>query len=116
MGVKTGHFPDFGHGQAHVLGQGAQMAGREMAIFILDKMQEFDQQIAVAGARAQQRLHLCKGVILILAALGRCPPLAAPGFPHAFAACLIECHLPRPFACLPQQVPKRAHSINIEYP
>jgi hypothetical protein len=42
----------------------AQMRCRQMAIRILDQVQEFDQQITTARARAQQRLNLAKRGII----------------------------------------------------
>ncbi len=93
MGVEAGHFIDLGHAQAHFLGQGAQVRGREMAIFILNQVQEFDQQVAVARAVAQKRPHLGLGRVIDLAAFRRDPPLALARFPDALA--FIQCH-----ACL----------------
>jgi len=46
-------------------------------------VQEFDQQIALPGAVPQKRADLGQRGIVKLAALGRAPSLAAPGFPDA---------------------------------
>jgi hypothetical protein len=41
-----------------------QMRCRQMPVSILDQMQELDQQITTARARAQQRLNLAKRGII----------------------------------------------------
>ncbi len=75
MVVERGDFVDLGLGQAHVLGQGAQVPGGEMAVAVLDQVQELDQQVAAAGPGAQQLTHIGQGLVLDRPALG--PPVAA---------------------------------------
>jgi hypothetical protein len=81
MGVEGGDLPDLGLGQTHLLGQRAQMRGRQMALGILDQVQMLDQQVAAARAVAQQRPHLGQRGIVELAALGRRAPAALARFP-----------------------------------
>lgn len=58
MRVEGRDLVHLGLRQAHLLGQRRQMARGEMAVAVLDEVQEFDQQVAPPLARAQQRLHL----------------------------------------------------------
>ena len=98
MRVETGDLIDFGHRQAHLFGQGAQMRGREVSIAVLDQMQVLDQQVAVARAVAQKRANVLPCRVLHLPTLGVMPPLALAGFPDALLR-----FLPRRFAVIIQR-------------
>jgi hypothetical protein len=52
------------------------MAGAQMAVFILDKVQIFDQQVFQQIARAQERADFPDGVWIGLTALGVGVPLS----------------------------------------
>ncbi len=92
MGIEGRDLVDLGLGQPHLVGQRRDMGRREMAVGVLDQVQEFDQQIAAARPVAQKRadLGLCR--VIHLPALGRAPALAgALLFPDAFL--IVEwCH------------------------
>ena len=84
MGVEGRDLIDLGHGQFHFFGQRAQMGGRQMAEFILNQVEIFDQQIAATRAVTQQITDLGPSGINQLASLG-CPATFAGGlFPYAF--------------------------------
>src|SRR5262245_2543862 len=53
------------------------MAGRQMAVLVLDEMQELDQQIAPALGTAEKGAHLAKSLGFALPALERGAPPAA---------------------------------------
>ena len=90
MGVEGRDLPHLGLRKAHLFGERAQVAGGEMAVGVLDEVQELDQKVAPARLVAQKRAHLGKSGIIKLAPLRRRAALAAPGFPCALP--LIECH------------------------
>jgi hypothetical protein len=54
-----------------------------MTKFVLDKMQVFDQQIALARTAAQKAADIIPSIILQLAAFGRVAPFAFARFPDA---------------------------------
>ena len=60
---------------AHFLGQRADMGGGQVAVGILDEMQELDQQVASPRTLSQQTPHLCQSRIVQLPALRRLAPL-----------------------------------------
>jgi len=99
MGVEAGDLVDLCLAEAHFLGQRAQMCGGEAAICVLNEMQMLDQQVAAAGARAEQVADLLPGLIIELAALRCAAPFAACRFPDAFFVAVgIESH-GRTFCC-----------------
>ena len=94
MGIEGGDLIDLRHGDLHLLGQGREMAGGEMAIAVLEEMQELDQQIAVARPVAQQGMDLRPGLRLDLPALARRRRLAP-------ARARVDQPLQRPIAVMP---------------
>ena len=61
VGVEGGDLVDLGHRQFHFLGQGGQVAGRKVAVTVLDQVQVLDQQVAPAGKIGQKVPHLVQG-------------------------------------------------------
>jgi hypothetical protein len=56
-----------------------------MTVFILNKMQKFDQQIRATFGIPQQRLNIDQGLILILAPLWCVTAFAFARLPNTFA-------------------------------
>ena len=83
MRVEGSDLVDLRHAQAHFFGQSAQMSRGEVAVFVLNEVQMFDQQIAVARLGAQKVAHFGPCCIVELAALGVVAALALAGFPDA---------------------------------
>ena len=81
MGVESGDLIDLGQRQPHLLCQGGEMRGRQIAVTILDQMQMFDQEVAPAFAVAEQRADLIEGMRIDLPAFRRARRLALPGSP-----------------------------------
>ena len=90
VGVECRDFVDLGHGQKHLLREGAKVPGGEMSEMILDQVQMLDQQIPAAGAVGEKRPNLVPRRIIQLAAFGCPAALAASRFPNAFA--IVQCH------------------------
>ena len=95
MRVEGGDLVDLGLGQAHLFGQRAQVRGGKVAVRVLNEVQKLDQQVAVARAVAQERLHPGQRVIIQLAALRVVAALAPARFPNALV--VIKCHVPHAF-------------------
>ncbi len=68
--VERGDLVDLGLGQAHLLGQRAQVARGQVAVAVLDQVQVFDQEVAAARAGAQQLAHIGQRLVLDRPALG----------------------------------------------
>ncbi len=84
VGVEGCGLEHLGEGQSHLVGQGGQVIGRDLAEGVLDQMQVLDQQVALARALAQQGLdrHLGAGVDL--------PPLRRGASPLPAPARMLE--------------------------
>jgi hypothetical protein len=67
------------------------MRSAQMTEFILNEMQEFDQQVPIAGPVAEKFQNLAMRLIFQLTAFGGFAPLALTGFPNAFAI-VQRCH------------------------
>src|SRR5690606_27965197 len=89
--VEGGDLIDFHHAEAHLLRQRAQMGGGQVAVFVLNEVEVFDQMIALNDPVTQQSLNVSPTRIVKLASLGRNATLAATGFPYA--ATLICAHV-----------------------
>ena len=79
MGVKGRDLVDLGHGEAHLIGKGGEMGGREVVIGVLDEMEMLDQKVAPARTITQQRPDLGQRLGVELTALGLGPSALAPG-------------------------------------
>ena len=71
MVIKSGDLINFGLRKFHRFGQRRHVRSGKCAVFILNLMQEFDQQIAPHLAARQQRGDLRARLRIDLAALGR---------------------------------------------
>ena len=62
--VEGRDFVDLGEREAHLLRERREVRCRKMPVAVVDLVEVFDQQVALAGFVAQQRLHLgqCLGV------------------------------------------------------
>jgi hypothetical protein len=80
MGIEGRRLEHFGEGEAHFIRERGEVGGGDLPVGVLDEMQMLDQQIALAGSAAQQRLYLGLGARLDLAAL-RNRPGASPVAP-----------------------------------
>ena len=69
MMVESGRFIDFGHGQLHFNRQGQQVAVGQATVAVLELVQVFHQQVAVAGFIPQQLADVGQRLV------GRNPPL-----------------------------------------
>ncbi len=70
VGVEGGDFIDFGLRQTHLFGQGHDVAGRQLTVFVLDQVKEFDEQVAPTRAVAQKRANLVQRGVVGLPSLG----------------------------------------------
>ena len=70
MGVEGRDLVDLGLRHVQLFGQGGEMSGRQMAVLVLDQVQEFDQQIAPPLGISQQGADLGLRRRLDLPALG----------------------------------------------
>jgi hypothetical protein len=62
MGIKGRDLVDCCLRQARLLAQSAQMAGRKTVIAILDKVEEFNEEVRLARPRTQELTHLAERV------------------------------------------------------
>ena len=53
--VEGRHLVDFGHGDAHLVGERLQEPGRQALLVILNEVEIFDQQVALARLRPEDR-------------------------------------------------------------
>ena len=81
MGVEGRDLVDFGERELHLLRQGGEMRGGQMAVMVLDEMQMLDQQIAPPRPVGQQRQHLFERLRIDLPALRRARRPAPAGSP-----------------------------------
>jgi hypothetical protein len=73
MRVEGCRLEHFGKGQAHFLGERGQVRRGDLAVGVLDPVQVFDQQVAVARRLAKQCPNRIRGARLDLAPLGHRP-------------------------------------------
>ena len=100
MGVEGRDLVDFGLGKPHLFGERAHMGRGQMAVAVLDQMQEFDQEITVARLMTEENLDFRKRLIIQLPTLGMgsALPLAAAGMPPFSWITFGRCHdLPHSF-------------------
>ena len=71
--VERGDFENLGLRHAQFRGEGRKVPRRKVAMAILDQMEIFDQQIALARQIAKKGLDLLNSSRLDLASLGNCP-------------------------------------------
>src|SRR5262249_14904524 len=60
MRVESRNLVDLGERKLHLLCERSKMSSGEMTVTILNKVQMFDQKIALAGTLTEQFLHLCQ--------------------------------------------------------
>src|SRR5260370_4026615 len=90
MGVERGDLVNLGEREAHLLGQGHEMARVQAAEMVLQQMEVLDQEVATALALAEQRRDLGERRRVDLAALrviGPAPPPRA-GMDAPIVSCL----------------------------
>ena len=83
MGVEGRHFVDLGLRQPHLVCERHQVAGVQAAVSVLEKVQEFDQQVPAARTLAEKSADLVMGGRVELAAFG---PVAAAALASPLAA------------------------------
>ena len=76
--IEGGNFIDLGLRQSHFVRERGKVVCREVTVFVLNEVQEFDQQIAAAGLVAQKGANLLQRAIVDLASFRR-----DAGFPRA---------------------------------
>ena len=76
--VEGGDLVDLRLRQTHLLGECCKMGGTQAMIFVLNEMEVFDEEIALARPRAQQRPHLLERLGIELTALGEHLAAALP--------------------------------------
>ena len=59
--IKTSDFKDFHHRYFHLGGKRDKMRRRDLTVFILHQVKEFDQQVPAPRPRTQQFLDLARG-------------------------------------------------------
>ncbi len=78
MGVEGRGLEHFRERKLHLVGEGREMGGGNLVIFVLDQMQMLDQEIAPPRPVAEQELDLVRRGRIDLASLGgRLGPLAS---------------------------------------
>ena len=78
MGVERGDLVHLGESEVHLLGQGDEMAGVQAAAMVLQQMEVLDQEIGLAFAVSEQRLHLGQRRRIDLAAFRVIRPAPPP--------------------------------------
>ena len=78
MGVEGRGLEHFRERKLHLVGEGREMGGGNLPIFVLDEMQMLDQEVAPPRPVTEQQLDLVRRSGIDLASLGsRLGPLAA---------------------------------------
>ena len=99
MGVERGDLVDLDKREAHLLGEGRQMARMEAAVMILQQMQMLDQQVAPPLALPEQRLDLVQSCGVDLPAFRMIEP--APPARARMDAAVVLCFQSRRAAISP---------------
>ena len=79
--VERRHLIDFRRRQFHLAGEGDDVGGADMAVFVLHQVQELDQQVAPPRTRAEQRANFGERVLINASAARLAALLAAAAAP-----------------------------------
>jgi hypothetical protein len=90
MIVERGDLVDLGLRQPHLLGQRPQMACGEAAIFVLDQMQEFDEQVGSARLGAEKSLDFSQSAVIEWSTLGAAIAAAPLLNFHSLSQCALS--------------------------